>query len=598
MGTGHSIDTPIRVAHFGISSVISVVDDILIEKIHRFYCEKFNFEFNGISKKDPDCRAKRITAYLNTVNKIVQIKMDDLKKQPFFKGNDKSKYFEMLPETSPIKIAYNRFLKMTNPAEKADSETELTNLMKPGSIDVNIMSKVDKTNYDKFGNILSQEYSDAKSALRGYANSILSSSVIFSAGFNRGLMGYISQFNDFYRDATGQLKKKIIVKVSDFRSALIQSKFLASKGLEVSEFRIESGLNCGGHAFASQGHLLPTILDEFNKKKELFIEQIQPIIRNFYNNMGWHYPESANDVKPLITVQGGIGTSGEAERLINDFNCDATGWGSPFLLVPEATCVDIDTLELLKKAGKEDVYLSNSSPLGVPFNNLRGTGSELWTKGEVERGKPGSGCPKGFLISNAEFTDKPICTASKQFQALKEIEIDSLQISNSEKDEMKNSVYEKVCLCNHLGNGALIALGIEEKRKAPQAVCPGQNIIWFNKEYSLSEMVDHIYGRGESLVSEDRPHMFCQEIEMYVDYFAKLLKSTELNESGTNYLIGFKENLENGMDFCNTFSEKEPFEHENVKSIKPFIEIQRKKLEALFSSVPELLKLKPAEVVF
>ena len=33
MGTGHSVDTPIRVAPFGISSVISLVDDLLLEKI-------------------------------------------------------------------------------------------------------------------------------------------------------------------------------------------------------------------------------------------------------------------------------------------------------------------------------------------------------------------------------------------------------------------------------------------------------------------------------------------------------------------------------------------------------------------------------------
>lgn len=588
MGTGHSIDTPIRVAHFGIASVISVVDDILIEKIHRYYCEKFNFTFTGISKKDPDCRAKRITAYLNTVNRIVQIKMDELKKQPFFMENGKSKYFEMLPDTSPLKQAYYKLLKITNPVEKAKSEVDLTNMMKPGSIDVNIMSKVDKANFDGFGNILSNEYSDAKAALRGYAKSILSSSVVFSAGFNRGLMSYISQFNDFYRDSAGEIKKKIIVKVSDFRSALIQGKFLASKGLEVSEFRIESGLNCGGHAFASQGHLLPSILDEFSKKKELFIEQLQPIIKNFYKSMGWQFTESAVDAEPLITVQGGIGTSGEAERLINDFNCDATGWGSPFLLVPEATCVDIETMNLLMEAGKEDVYLSNSSPLGVPFNNLRGTGSELWTKGEIERGKPGSGCPKGFLISNSEFTDKPICTASKQFQGLKITQVNKMTGSDAEKAEKQNSIFEKVCLCNHLGNGALLALGIEEKKYAPQAVCPGPNIIWFNREYSLKEMADHIYGRGDSLISDERPHMFCQEIELYVNYFEKLLKTTEMNEAGINYLLGFKENLEKGMDFCDTFASKEPFKNENIKSITPFIELQRRKLRSLSSALPEL----------
>ena len=41
MGTGHSVDTPIRVAHLGITSVISLVDDILLEKTRKYYNEKY-----------------------------------------------------------------------------------------------------------------------------------------------------------------------------------------------------------------------------------------------------------------------------------------------------------------------------------------------------------------------------------------------------------------------------------------------------------------------------------------------------------------------------------------------------------------------------
>lgn len=33
MGIGFTIDTPVRVAHLGISSVISLVDDMLMEKM-------------------------------------------------------------------------------------------------------------------------------------------------------------------------------------------------------------------------------------------------------------------------------------------------------------------------------------------------------------------------------------------------------------------------------------------------------------------------------------------------------------------------------------------------------------------------------------
>ena len=51
---------------------------------------------------------------------------------------------------------------------------------------------------------------------------------------------------------------------------MIQGNYLAKKGLWVSEYRIESGLNCGGHAFATDGFLLGHILEEFkNKTNEL-----------------------------------------------------------------------------------------------------------------------------------------------------------------------------------------------------------------------------------------------------------------------------------------------------------------------------------------
>jgi hypothetical protein len=71
MGTGHSVDTPIRVAPLGISSVISLVDDLLLEKIRKYYTSKFNLPYVKIPRDAQDGRAKRITAYLDTVYKIV-----------------------------------------------------------------------------------------------------------------------------------------------------------------------------------------------------------------------------------------------------------------------------------------------------------------------------------------------------------------------------------------------------------------------------------------------------------------------------------------------------------------------------------------------
>ena len=219
MGLGFTIDSPIRVAPFGISSVISIVDDVLIERVRKYYTQKFNIPYTEIKRKETDSRARRVTEYLNLVHQIVQFKMEEIRKQPFFLNNDKAKYFQMLPEESPLKAGYEKLLQMKNSIVSLHFAEKLTNMMRPGAIDVNIMSKVDKQNLGDNGEKLGEEFSDAKSVLRGFAKSCLTSSVIFSAGFNRNLCSYIAQFSDFYRDKNGELKKKITIKVSDFRSA-------------------------------------------------------------------------------------------------------------------------------------------------------------------------------------------------------------------------------------------------------------------------------------------------------------------------------------------------------------------------------------------
>lgn len=53
--------------------------------------------------------------------------------------------------------------------------------------------------------------------------------------------------------------------------------------------------------------------------------------------------------------------------------------------MPEATTVDDDTLRLLQKAEKKDIYLSNNSPLGVPFHYLNGTSSDYQKKERISK---------------------------------------------------------------------------------------------------------------------------------------------------------------------------------------------------------------------
>ena len=190
------------------------------------------------------------------------------------------------------------------------------------------MTKLDTIPFYK-GRLLDVKYSDAASALRGYAKSKITSSMIFSAGLNPRLYDAISQYKDFLPDAFGKLKKKIVIKVSDFRSATIQGRALARKGLWVSEFRIESGLNCGGHAFASKGMLLGPVLEEFHKSKTKLMETLA----GAFLKSGGDKRVVSNGVK--ITVQGGIGTTDEDEFLRDNYELDGTGWGTPFMLVPE-----------------------------------------------------------------------------------------------------------------------------------------------------------------------------------------------------------------------------------------------------------------------
>ncbi len=89
------------------------------------------------------------------------------------------------------------------------------------------------------------------------------------------------------------------------------------------------------------------------------------------------------------------------------------------MLVPEVTNVDTDTLNALAEADSRDYYVSDSSPLGILFNNFRQTSSEKQRLERIAKGRPGSPCKKKYLVSNTKFTDEPICLASREYQHLK-----------------------------------------------------------------------------------------------------------------------------------------------------------------------------------
>jgi len=547
MGLAFTLDSPIKIAKYGISSVISIVDDVIIEKMNEYYSNKFEIPYKAISTKVEDYRAKRITSYLNTVDTIVKHKFENLKKTFETKSSEFEKYIEMLPDFSELKQNFVKTIQH-NPI-KEEVHNWIQNNLKPGNIDVNIMTKLDKANF-KGNEKLPTEFNDAHAALRGFANSNLESSIVLSAGMNPRLYSYFESFNDFFPDENGLLKKKIILKVSDYRSALIQGKFLAKKGLWVSEYRIESGLNCGGHAFASDGYLLGPILEEFKNHKEVLISDVHQIFIAALESKEKTIPS-----KPLqldITVQGGVGNSKEHEFLLDNYNIDSVGWGSPFLLVPEATTVDADSIEKLKKATEKDLFLSNVSPLGVPFNSLKDSSNEQIKNNRIVNDKPGSSCPKKFLALGLDAKGKPLCTASKKYQTaqLKELSTQNLDRVTLEKES--KLITDKTCLCEGLANAAIINYNIPYKgENQGVAICPGPNVAYFTKELSLKEMVSHIYGKTNVISTTDRPHFFIKELAMYVDYYSN--KVDEFQNSFTKkqekYLTTFKSNLNDGIAY-------------------------------------------------
>ena len=547
MGIGFTIDTPLKVSHLGIDSVISLVDDILIEKLRKMYCEKFELPYQEISDKLEDFRAKRITSYLNLINDVAQKKFTDLINSAHETAKEIKEYLSLLPNASHLKEEFENLT--SGDFSVAEIKKWLKENLYMGSIDVNIMTKVDKDNYTK-NDKLPTEFNDAHAALRGYANSDLNSSVILSAGMNPRLYSYMENFDDFFPDGNGNIKKKIVLKVSDYRSALIQGKFLAKKGIWVSEYRIESGLNCGGHAFATDGYLMGPIMAEFRDNKQAYINEIHDILIPALANKGREVPKLNLSLK--ITAQGGVGTAEEHQFLMDHYKVDSVGWGTPFLLVPEATTVDKATLEKLVAAKEEDLYLSDISPLGVPFHNLRGNTKDMEKYKNIDKDRPGSSCPKKFVALNKDYSEKGLCTASRQYQHLKIKELDALDLTEKEYTGKFNKITEKSCTCVGLGTSALLAYGLDTKTEGTGvSICPGPNMAYYSKIMTLKEMVDHIYGRGNVITRTDRPHMFIKELGIYLDYLKNRIEESResMNKKQEKYLLTFTHNLNEGITY-------------------------------------------------
>lgn len=81
MGLSFSVDTPLKVAHYGISSVVSIMEEDLLEMMREHHSKKNGLEFIPVDKKEFDSRAKRITAYCNLLDQLVWKKIESIRNE-------------------------------------------------------------------------------------------------------------------------------------------------------------------------------------------------------------------------------------------------------------------------------------------------------------------------------------------------------------------------------------------------------------------------------------------------------------------------------------------------------------------------------------
>ena len=511
----------------------------------RFHCQREGEPYEEIAAGEEDSRARRIRAYLNLLDRLVRRQVAALQASPFEEESEITRYYEMLPE-GPLASEYREMLAAGDAKERALRQERLRVRATPGSIDVNIMAKGDRDIY-RDGEKLPFQFSDASAALRGFAESGLASSIIFSAGMNPRLYGYAAEFSDFFPDPCGRLKKKIVLKVSDFHSAAVQGEVpgeARTVGLGIPD-RIGTELRrpCFRHPRAADGADPGRVPAEAGRTG-------RAVARRLCKNSAARDREvGATPLAVRITAQGGIGTAEEDRLLRECYGVDGTGWGTPFLLTPEVTNVDDEHLRKLSAAGDEEVYLSDNSPFGLPFWNLRTSASEETRRRRIAENRPGSPCTKGFArLYNTEFTETPICTASREYQKLKLAQIEGMDIPEERREALRQGVLAKSCICNDLAGTATRKNGIDPA--ATPAVCCGPNIVNFSRIATLKEMVGHIYGRLSLLSNADRPHMFLRELALYVDYFRNELAKQETGTAANprGYFREFAENLLRGVD--------------------------------------------------
>jgi hypothetical protein len=155
-----------------------------------------------------------------------------------------------------------------------------------------------------------------------------------------------------------------------------------------------------------------------------------------------------------------------------------------------------------------------------------------------------------------EFTEHPICTASRAYQKLKLEHLSQENLTAAQREAQREMVLNKSCICHDLAGGATVKNGIDPA--ATPAVCCGPNIVNFSKIATLEEMVGHIYGRASLLNGKPRPHFLLAEIAIYIDFLEEELRKFHLgfSQNPPKYFLEFKQNMLAGVAYYRNSAEQ------------------------------------------
>jgi hypothetical protein len=171
--------------------------------------------------------------------------------------------------------------------------------------------------------------------------------------------------------------------------------------------------------------------------------------------------------------------------------------------------------------------------------------SEDARRARADSGRPGSRCPFGYLALNHDFGKVPMCTASAGYQRRR---LRQLQNGDSHASSpVRCEVLSKSCICHDLGGAARRYYAINEE--ATPSICPSPHVVYFSRVRTLEQMVDHIYGRSDLLVEEDRPHMFATELRLYLEHLDQMPDGPSLSAPARRKRDKYIQNLVNGIRY-------------------------------------------------